>query len=65
MFLLQTNHKTFYLKETFGSSIEIPNEAGVFQLDYFPNPTAFIVLSEEPHVVQMQVQYLALQIQVQ
>ena len=42
------NHETLYLKEAFGPSIEFPNEAGVFQLDL----TAFIVLSEEPRVVQ-------------
>ena len=40
------------LKEAFGPSIEFPNEAGVFQLDAFPDLTAFIVLSEEPRVVQ-------------
>ena len=41
-----------YLKEAFGPSIEFPNEAGVFQLDAFPDLTAFIVLSEEPRVAQ-------------
>ena len=41
-----------YLKEAFGPSIEFPNEAGVFQLDAFPDLTAFMVLSEEPRVVQ-------------
>ena len=46
------NHETLYLKEAFGPSIEFPNEAGVFQLDAFPDLTAFIVLSEEPRVVQ-------------
>ena len=46
------NHETLYLKEAFGPSIEFPNEAGVFQLDAFPDLTAFIVLSEEPCVVQ-------------
>ena len=46
------NHETLYLKETFGPSIEFPNEAGVFQLNAYPDLTAFIVLSEEPRVVQ-------------
>ena len=46
------NHETLDLKEAFGPSIEFPNEAGVFQLDAFPDLTAFIVLSEEPRVVQ-------------
>ena len=46
------NHETFYPKEAFGSSIEFPNDARVFQLDAFPDLTAFIVLSEEPRVVQ-------------
>ena len=46
------NHETLYLKEAFGPSIEFPNEAGVFQLEVFPELTAFIVLSEEPRVVQ-------------
>ena len=41
-----------YLKEAFGPSIEFPNEARVFQLDAFPDLTAFIVLSEEPRVFQ-------------
>ena len=41
-----------YQKEAFSPSIGFPNEAGVFQLDAFPDLTAFIVLSEEPHVVQ-------------
>ena len=39
------NHETLYLKETFGPSIEFPNEA-------FPDLTAFIVLSEELRDVQ-------------
>ena len=46
------NHKTLYLKEVFGPSIEFPNEAEVFQQDAFPDLTAFIVLLEEPRVVQ-------------
>ena len=46
------NHETFYPKEAFGPSIEFPNDARVFQLDAFPDLTAFIVLSEEPRVVQ-------------
>ena len=46
------NHETLYLKEAFGSSIEFPNEAKVFQLDAFPDFTAFIVLSKELRVVQ-------------
>ena len=41
-----------YLKAAFGPSIEFPNEAGVFQLNAFPDLTPFIVLSEEPRVVQ-------------
>ena len=49
------NHETLYLKEAFGPSIEFPNEAGVFQLDAFPDLTAFMVLSEEPLVVQANV----------
>ena len=52
MFLLQMNHETLYLKQAFGPSIEFPSEAGVFQLDAFPDLTASIVLSEEPRVVQ-------------
>ena len=46
------NHETLYLKEALGVSIEFPNEAGAFQLDAFPDLTAFIILSEEPRVVQ-------------
>ena len=46
------NHETLYLKEAFGPSIKIPNEAGVFQLHAFPDLTAFIVFSEETRVVQ-------------
>ena len=46
------NHETLYLKEAFPPSIEFPNEAGVFQLDAFPDLTAFIVLSEEPPALQ-------------
>ena len=46
------NHETLDLKEAFGPSIEFPNEAGVFQLDASPDLTAFIVLSQEPLVVQ-------------
>ena len=46
------NHETLHLKEAFGPSIEIPNEAGVFQLEAFPDLTVFIVLSEKPRVVQ-------------
>ena len=41
-----------FLKEPFGRSIEFPNEAGVFQLDAFPDLTAFIVLSGGPRVVK-------------
>ena len=52
MFLLQMNHETLYLKQEFGPSIEFPSEAGVLQLDAFPDLTASIVLSEEPRVVQ-------------
>ena len=46
------NHETLYLKEAFGPSIEFPNEVGVFQLDAFPDLTAFIILSVEPRIVQ-------------
>ena len=46
------NHETLYLKKVFGPSIEFPNEARVIQLDAFLNLIAFIVLSEEPRVVQ-------------
>ena len=46
------NHETLHLKEAFGPLIEIPNEAGVFKLDAFPDLTAFVVLSEKPRVVQ-------------
>ena len=46
------NHESFHLKEAFGLSIEFPNEAEVFQLDAFPDLTAFIVLLEKPRVVQ-------------
>ena len=49
------NHETLYLKEAFGPSIEFPNNAGVFQLDAFPDLTAFMVLLEEPSVVQANV----------
>ena len=45
-------HETLYLKEAFGPSIEFPNEAGVFQLDAFPDLTAFIVSSEEPRIIE-------------
>ena len=41
-----------YLKKEFGPSTEFLNEAEVFQLDAFLDLTAFIVLSEEPRVVQ-------------
>ena len=37
-------HELLYLKEAFGPSIEFSNEGGVFQLDTFPDLTAFIVL---------------------
>ena len=49
------NHETLYLKEAFGPSFEFPNKSGVFQLDAFPDLTAFMVLSEEPLVVQANV----------
>ena len=52
MFLLWMNHETLYRKKAFGPSIESPNDAGVFQLDAFPDLTAFIVLSKEPRVVE-------------
>ena len=47
------NHETLHLKEEFGPSIEFPNEAGVFQLDAFPDLTVFIFLLEEPRAVQV------------
>ena len=40
------------MKEALGASIEFSNKAGAFQLDTFPDLTAFIILSEEPRVVQ-------------
>ena len=46
------NHGRLYLKETFGSLIEFLNEDGIFHLDAFPDLTSFIILSEEPRVVQ-------------
>ena len=45
------NHETLYLKEAFDPSIEIPNEARIFQFDAFPDLRGSS-LSEEPRVVQ-------------
>ena len=57
------NHETLYLKEVFDPLIEFPNEAGVLQLHAFPDLTAFIVLSEELHVVKQTLLVLQMQVQ--